>query len=207
MRRLGRLGRAALTAAAALAALAAATIGSAQAQTQIYQQTAPPPPAQTYKTVVIVGKRWMAENLNINRGNSWCYDNNNSNCDKYGRLYDWNTAKTACPKGYHLPSRQEWRSLVDYAGGDKKAGKKLKARSGWNSNDNGKDDFGFSALPGGYRTSDGSFYSAGSYGLWWTAAENGGDLAYGRGMNNGNDRVGENDGSKGLALSVRCVED
>jgi len=130
-----------------------------------------------YKTVVIGGKRWMGENLNYQTiSGSWCYENAGSNCNKYGRLYDWNTAKAVCPKSWHLPSRQEWDELVKASGGNK-AGKNLKSESGWNNRGNGKDKYGFSALPGGRRYSGGSFYGAGSDGGWWTATEYGSGYA------------------------------
>jgi uncharacterized protein (TIGR02145 family) len=62
-------------------------------------------------------------------------------------------AKEAVPSGWHLPSDAEWQELVNFAGGDKIAGKKLKATSGWDSFDgqsgNGTDEYGFAALPGG----------------------------------------------------------
>ncbi|GBU20445.1 hypothetical protein R80B4_00323 [Fibrobacteres bacterium R8-0-B4] len=165
--------------------------------------------AKTYKTVTIGGKRWMAENLNYKTSSgSNCYDNNNSNCDKYGRLYNWNTAKTVCPAGYRLPSRLEWQSLVDYAGGDKKAAKKLKAGSGWKDSGNGTDEYGFSALPGGDRSSaDDTFDDAGSYGSWWTATENGSEYAYSRSMGYSSVIAGEGYSSKSVGFSVRCVAD
>jgi hypothetical protein len=104
---------------------------------------------KTYKTVVIGTQNWMAENLNYNVSGSHCYDNLESNCNKYGRLYDWATAKTVCPAGWHLPSGTEWATLINYVGGSNIAGKKLKATSGWNNGGNGQNTYGFSALPGG----------------------------------------------------------
>jgi uncharacterized protein (TIGR02145 family) len=158
-----------------------------------------------YKTITIGEQVWMAENLNCNVTGSKCYDNSESKCQKYGRLYDWETALTACPTGWHLPSFEEWETLVDFAGGSD-AGKKLKAKSGWNSNGNGTDDYGFSALPGGYGNSDGYFYNAGSYGYWWSATEYNSDLAYYRGMN-GSEGVGWNYNNEGILFSVRCLQD
>jgi uncharacterized protein (TIGR02145 family) len=163
-----------------------------------------------YKTVKAGGKTWMAENLNYQTGNSWCYNNNTGNCSKYGRLYDCNTAKTACPSGWHLPSRQEWNALTAAAGDSKTASKKLKAASGWNNNGNGTDDLKFSALPGGNRRNDGRFYGAGNDGSWWTATESkegNGDLAYYRGMHYGEENVYEFNYDWGYGFSVRCVAD
>jgi uncharacterized protein (TIGR02145 family) len=159
-----------------------------------------------YGTVVIGGKTWMAENLNIKTEGSWCYENNESNCEKYGRLYNWNAAKTACPAGWHLPSRVEWDELLKASGG-RKAGKKLKAKSGWNNKGNGTDDYGFSAQPGGNRYTGGNFNHAGYYGSWWMATEYGSSLAYYRGMLYNYDNVSEFYGDKGYGFSVRCRGD
>jgi len=164
---------------------------------------------QKYRTVKIGDKTWMAQNLNYQppTGNSWCYDNDNSNGDKYGRLYDWNTAKTACPAGWHLPTREEWNDLVTAAGG-KVAGQVLKsATSYWKGGGNGTDNYGFSALPGGKRDSDGSFDDIGSTGYWWTAKEDGNGRAYFRYMDSGSDSVDELNYGKSYGFSVRCVAD
>jgi len=161
---------------------------------------------KTYKTVVISGKRWMAENLNYpaqNIGNSWCYGDNNANCNKYGMLYDWNGARMSCPSGWHLPSSGEWNDLVAKAGGSM-AALKLKAKSGWYQNANGTDEYGFSALPGGGHYSDGSFQNAGNNGYWWTASEYG---VY-RYIYYNRDKVDEgSDNGKSFGGSVRCVAD
>jgi uncharacterized protein (TIGR02145 family) len=110
--------------------------------------------------VTLGGKKWMKKNLNVERADSWCYDNDASNCAKYGRLYTWEAAMTACPSGWHLPSSAEWDALVNAVGSP--AGTKRKAKSGWNYDGNGTDTYGFSALPGGYRYSDGYFGNVGT---------------------------------------------
>jgi uncharacterized protein (TIGR02145 family) len=172
-----------------------------------------------YRTVKIGTQTWMAENLNYKTGQSWCYDNDESNCNRYGRLYDWNTALTVCPRGWHLPSRQEWDNLSQAVGGIRKpdddgnidwvgAGEKLKAASGWNNNGNSTDEYGFSALPGGSRhIGGGSFYDAGSNGDWWSATADGSGRVYGRGMSSDNDYVYEYYYDVDNGFSVRCVGD
>jgi uncharacterized protein (TIGR02145 family) len=159
---------------------------------------------QKYRTVKIGEKTWMAQNLNYQpqAGNSWCYDNDNSNGNIYGRLYDWNTAMNASPTGWHLPSRQEWIDLVTFVGNDM-AGVMLKSGVGWN----GTDNYGFSALPGGNRNADGNFNNANNNGCWWTATEKGHDNAYYRYMNKYNEVVSEYDNGKNFGFSIRCVQD
>ena len=147
--------------------------------------------SKKYNQVQIGEQVWMAENLNYDVPDNTtdvCYSNNADNCARYGRLYNWSTAmggasssstnpsgvQGVCPVGWHLPSNAEWTQLTDYVGGTSKAGTKLKSSTGWNSYQNipaGTDEYGFSALPGGYGNSDGSFLNAGSNGIWWSATE------------------------------------
>jgi uncharacterized protein (TIGR02145 family) len=158
-----------------------------------------------YGAVEIGIQTWMTENLNYEAEGSKCYDNDPANCEKYGRLYDWNTALTACPKGWHLPSDAEWTMLTDFVGGSSTAWPKLKAKSGWNSDDNGSDEFGFAALPGGY---SGSYFSCvGSSGAWWSATEYSADNAYIRYMGYSNGDVYGNNSYKYRLFSVRCLQD
>jgi uncharacterized protein (TIGR02145 family) len=156
-----------------------------------------------YKTATIGKQTWMAENLNYQtESGSWCYENKTDNCKKYGRLYYWNTAKTACPAGWKLPDTADWNRLMSTVNGEA-AGKKLKSKSGWNKNGNGTDVFGFSALPGGYRYNYGDFYYAGDDGIWWTATERGDSYAYYRNIYHGSNDVDE--GISTRASDVRCV--
>ena len=170
--------------------------------------------SESFKTVKIGEQTWMAENLNIEMGNSKCYDNNPANCQKYGRLYDWNTALNVCPKGWHLPSNADWNVLMKFVNSRcsdnincASAGKKLKAASGWSSNGNGEDSYGFSALPGGGCYSYGTFANVGNSGYWWSASEHDSDLADNRDMSYSSERVYRGYGSKDFLYSVRCVKD
>jgi uncharacterized protein (TIGR02145 family) len=147
----------------------------------------------------------MGENLNYVAEGSKCYENNAGNCENYGRLYNWSTAKTVCPAGWHLPSDDEWNTLTSLVGSS--AGTKFKSKSGWNNNGNGTENYGFSALPGGYGKSDGFFGNVGYYGLWWSATENGAHYAWYRSMFYDIEIVYRNYNDKAYLFSVRCVQD
>jgi uncharacterized protein (TIGR02145 family) len=167
-----------------------------------------PRDGKVYKTVKIGGQVWMAENLNFNCKGSKCNDKDTKNAEKYGRLYDWKTAKKACPSGWHLPSDEEWQTLIDFAGGNDIAGKRLKAKNGWNYREKpGTNEFGFSALPGGSGSSDGSFLFAGDRYFWWSASEDGSYYAYSWFTFYGAENVCWGSFDKSRLFSVRCVED
>ena len=127
---------------------------------------------QTYKTVTIGNQTWLAENLNAYIEGSFCYDNNSSNCRKYGRLYTWKQAKAIADQipGWHLPTDEEWDELCEALGGTKKydryggydypnIGTKLK--QGGSS--------GLDLLLGGSRPLAGGFGSLGNYGTFWSS--------------------------------------
>ena len=94
---------------------------------------------QAYSTIQIGDQCWMAENLNIGEMingdlnmtdngviEKYCYENNTTNCDKYGGLYQWDEMmryittpgmQGICPYGWHIPTNDEWISLEDYVVG------------------------------------------------------------------------------------------
>jgi len=165
-----------------------------------------------YKTTTIGGKTWLAENLNYDTPTgSWCYGDDKSNCGKYGRLYDWITAKKACPPGWRLPATQDWGNLAKAVGGSATAGKKLKAESGWSDyrgrSGDGTDSYGFSALPGGYRDSNGKIGSVEFGGLWWTATEYGEYKALFRYIDYYDHNISEGASNQENSFSVRCLKE
>lgn len=102
-----------------------------------------------YEWVRIGTQLWTAENINYaTAAGSLCYQ-----CNHWGRLYDFENAQKACMDGFHMPSKEEWQVLLDFAG--KEPGMKLKAGYGWDpikgtaERGNGKDEFGFGAKAGG----------------------------------------------------------
>lgn len=161
----------------------------------------------------------MAENLNYTptSGTSWCYGNAETNCDTYGRLYNWETAKKACPVGWHLPSDAEWKDLEMYQGmtatqanalGERgnDEGTELKDVSNlWNSSP-GSNTSGFSALPGGSYT-NGAFDTIGRNGYWWTSTLNGSSSPYYRSLYFGIPTVSRNGSNINFGFSVRCLKD
>jgi len=163
--------------------------------------------ASTEKNVKIGNQIWMAKNLNDASKGGICYGDKPENCEKYGRLYNWEEAMKACPSGWHLPSDAEWKALVSFAGGDEIAGRKLKAKNGWEEGGNGTDDFGFSALPGGSGYSDGSFDVIDRYGYWWSSSEHGSYYAYFRDMGYDNEFARWIFYEKSYLFSVRCLKD
>lgn len=167
---------------------------------------------QIYKKVTIGTQTWMAENLNYQpaSGNSWCYDNKDSLCNIYGRLYDWNTAVAddhgngfdVCPEGWHLPNDGEWSILENAVGSISTAGQKLKSAV-WD----GTDEYNFAALPSGLRhSSDGLFYQLGSDAHFWTSTDYNINGWY-RNLRTGIDSVYRMYLDKYYGRSVRCLED
>lgn len=184
-----------------------------------------PRDGKVYQTVVIGNQEWMAENLAYapSSGNYWAYDNDDANLEVYGYLYDWQTALDVCPAGWHLPSDEEWKELemalgmsqaeADSAGwrgtneGSKLAGNAGLWADGALVNDEAFGTSGFTALPGGYRRTDGNFINIGLIGYWWSANEDDTNHAWYRDMNYLFRNVLRYYNNKELGFSVRCLRD
>jgi len=173
---------------------------------------------KTYKTVVIGKQTWMAENLDVDYENAVCPESRE--CEgsgvvgngKYGTLYDLSKAETACPSGWHIPSKAEWEELIAFAGGEN-AATALKGKSGWKTN--GTDKFGFNALPGGfmkYKGEDGiTTKDVGVAGNWWSSTKAGNYKLYDFHIDDKPgvrmDKDGCNEyGYDCYLLSIRCIK-
>lgn len=163
-----------------------------------------------YKTVKIGNQIWMSENLRVSHYNNgqpvlvsknkeqcrlhltykesavYISEEDSSNYLKYGLLYSPNilfNKQSIAPSGWHIPSLEEWKELVDFLGGNDNAGRKLKSKNGWKRESNqpstyqynvcefgGTDDFGFSALPSGMmQTHYPNAFDVGMYAHYWAA--------------------------------------
>ena len=152
-----------------------------------------------YDTVVIGTQVWLAENLKTTKYNNgvsvpivtdnsqWAsttsaafcwYDNDPGYLESYGALYNWWAVNVSflCPEGYHVPSKVEWQTLIEYLGGEEIAGDKLKATGTqfWQTGNDATNETGFTAMPGGMRSpKDGTYYSMRDYGYWWSSTQAG----------------------------------
>lgn len=132
--------------------------------------------ANSYTTVVINGRNWMQQNLNVSKyrngdaipevtdmvewdaltTGAWCYfENDTENGPVYGKLYNWyaiNDPRGLAPTGWHIPSDTEWTALTTFLGGTSTAGIKMRDLGDlWSTNAVlATNQAGFSALPGGY---------------------------------------------------------
>ena len=191
-----------------------------------------------YKSLIIGEQEWMVENLrtsrygdgtlipnvtedyeweNLSKG-AWYHYNNDIRYESiYGKLYNWYAVETGklCPKGWHVPTDDEWTVLEDYLeanGHSGKEGKALKSVSGWQDKEdgtsgNGTDDYGWNGLPGGVRYDDGSFGSVGQQGYWWSSSQFNAGFAWYRYLYYDFDGVHRSATNKLYGFSVRCLRD
>jgi len=187
-----------------------------------------------YHIVTIGSQVWLKENLevmkytnldaitNVTGNTEWSnltsgaysnYDNNTSNVATYGRLYNWyavNDSRKICPTGWHVPSNEEWNTLIATLGGDAIAGGKLKEAGTlhWTAPNTGaSNSSGFTALPGGFRYANGFFFDIQESGIYWTStgAQNN---AYAWELYYNDETVYENSNNDAKnGYSVHCIKD
>ena len=154
---------------------------------------------------------------------AWCYyENSSANGTTYGKLYNWyavagihdndpNTPnKILAPTGWHVPTDAEWATLTTFLGGESVAGGKMKATGTtyWESpNIDATNSSGFNGLPGGGRSSDGTFNVIGNYGYWWSSSEVNTANAWYRDLYYNHSIATRYYYNKSFGFSVRCLRD
>ena len=173
-----------------------------------------------YKITIIGDQTWMAENLNHEVDNSYCYDLANAYCDKYGRLYEWKAAMAiadgdeiskerhqgVCPTGWHIPSYDEYFTLVKYIdenNGDEMIKWGVISKT-WNKI--ASDLYGFSILPAGERWDSIGFKNLGENATFWSSAldEKKANIW---GIRYGEDFQSDWEWNLNMSYSVRCIKD
>ncbi len=152
------------------------------------------------------------------------FNNDTANTTIYGKLYTWaammngasgsssvpSGIQGVCPNGWHVPSDDEWTDLTDYFGGLTIAGGKLKeaGTEHWSSPNTGaSNESGFTALPGGYRYSVGSFGGLGHFAEFWTSTESINNTSWFRTLYFQSNSVIRGNDTKAFGFSVRCIKD
>lgn len=156
---------------------------------------------------------------------AWCYYNNDpANGSTYGKLYNWFAVagihdtnpstpnKILAPTGWHVPTDTEWTTLTTFLGGEQVAGGKMKSTgtSLWlTPNTGATNEYGFTALPGGYRHYGQGFLEIKSGGFWWSSSEiNTMNNAWSRSLfNNTGAAYRYDSGYEAHGYSVRCIKD
>ena len=153
------------------------------------------------------GKLWTTHNLNVNTVPSYCYEDAERNCRRYGRLYTWESARRGCQSlgdGWRLPTDDEWRQMAKHYGGvsedsDERGKAAYKALLAGGSS-------GFSALLGGGRSDDGQYARLEAHGFYWTASESDPGSVWFYNFGRGGQALHrQSGGEKQGAFSVRCV--
>lgn len=187
----------------------------------------------TYRTIRVGDQEWMAENLRVTRYNdknsiahisdalmwsgqsapAWCWYDNDRNYDApYGKLYNWYAVATGklCPTGWHVPTMADWTILIDFLGGENKAGGKIKevGLNHWQSPNTGAtNESSLTGLPGGTRDENGTYVNIGSYGIWWSSTASSISVANCQIVSYFGEKIISSGNSKGFGNSVRCLRD
>jgi uncharacterized protein (TIGR02145 family) len=184
-----------------------------------------------YPTLQLGSQIWMASNLNV--GNmvvdttsqasngiieKYCYENNPSDCNIYGGLYQWGEmmqydtmpgSQGICPNGWHIPDNNDWNLLMNFLGGDSIAGGKMKEQgtAHWASpNTDATNESGFTALPGGYRYYSGTLFLT-DYAIFWSSSQSSLTDAWFRQLYFNYRNVYKHTVTKTNGFSIRCIKD
>ena len=159
-------------------------------------------------------EEWQA--AGENHQPAWCYYENRSvqndpdNGEKYGKLYNWyavNDPRGLAPKGWHVPTDDEWTKLSNFLGGENWAATSIRNKSGWKGSYRSTNSSGFSGLPGGFRSEDGSFRGISEFVGWWASSDDSTDGAWRRTLDYFSGLVLRIGTLKAYGLSVRCIKD
>ena len=169
---------------------------------------------QTYQWVRLKDdKKWLTQNLNYKMEDTWCFEEKEDNCNKYGRLYTWEAANTACPNGWRLPTDDEWWTMASYYG---KAYNSYRGQEKMEGKDDGElayqaliqgGNTGFAVLLGGSHSSDEGFNYLGELGCYWSRSENGTANALGYYFYIHSKGLARDNYNKRLGFSCRCMQD
>jgi uncharacterized protein (TIGR02145 family) len=172
-----------------------------------------------YNTIKIGNQTWMAQNLASSKApdgkaiTTFPYLGVEDSVKVYGRIYDWENARKACPMGWHLPSDKEWLEMINFLGGPLVAGGKMKeaGTTHWKDPNTGaSNESGFTALPGGYKTARGKYIDfKRNLAYFWTSTPVDEQNACGYYLNNSEPIIYRNYKSftKDTGFAVRCVKD
>lgn len=208
---------------------------SGQKLHEILRETVTDIDGNVYQTVRIGGQIWMTENLRVTRyrdgtpipnvydNDEWpnagegacCMVRNDSMEYKqtYGVLYNFHAVTNEhglCPEGWRVPTEQECRALIEYLGGHRIAGGKIKdntTRLWKNRNTVATNESGFSGLPAGGRGQFGSPGDVGYYATWWSSTSTDAVYAWHWGLYPDKPGIRANPGHKSSGFSVRCIKD
>lgn len=152
------------------------------------------------ETIKIGNQVWMKKNVSIPMPNSFWYERDSAGNAMNGRLYYFSSAMAVCPKGWHLPTDEEWQIMINTFGGDSLAG--LALQPGGKS--------GLDLPLAGYRSANSSndlFGKKNEQGFYWTCTVKGEQTAYAKALSAGNPVVSDMYYRRANAFSVRFVKD
>ena len=161
---------------------------------------------RVYAWIKIGNQTWMAENLKFaTRMGSWTYNNDSVNFPVYGKLYNWKTAQTSCPKGWHVPSDKEWGILIQTLGGGDKAGLNLQLMDTVIrvKTPSAPGTISLSTLLGGVRHPDGSCIGLNFWGGFWSSGKTNDTISNNVLFAHGRGDLGISTNDKNAGFSVR----